>query len=433
LLTNDLVRIRRKGELVLPRFLSEGERERLLPTARRFVESYSSMIGRSRAELDDALDAVAIGARDRAIGLGLRKLCDDRVELAAPGTLDPEATRAAVFAASARAHREKEGGFDRAGVLRAVASELGASVEAIEEALFSDLEEAQRVVAFQSTTAEELLGSYDLALVQALLLRATRVRVTAAGVETGRLRALLRAARFHGLLYVVEQRGLSWQLTLDGPFSMFDAVQRYGLRLAVFLPHVVALGSYSFEADLLVGKERRPMRLELDGSCPLVASRIAPIGPRPEVEQLASSFRELESKWTVSPTDRLLTLADGSVAVPDLAFCHRETGEEVAFELMGFWSREAVWRRVELLASPDAPRMLLGVRKALRVSEAVLDEEATGSALVVFTNTPSARAVLAKLEGSKLAADGPRPMADSPRPANGSARTPGSRARRERS
>ena len=56
-------------------------------------------------------------------------------------------------------------------------------------------------------------------------------------------------------------------------------------------------------------------------------------------------------------------------------------GARVHFELLGFWSREAVWRRVELVRAGLPHRILFAVSKGLRVGEAVLDDDADRRAL----------------------------------------------------
>jgi predicted nuclease of restriction endonuclease-like RecB superfamily len=404
LLTSDLVRVRRKGELVIPRFLSDKDRERLLPVAERFVALHRRAVGGRRAELDEALDAVAVGARDRALALGLRKLCDDRLEVRAPSGLDPERVREAVFARAAAAHQAlARGPFDRAAALALAAADLGVSPSELDDALYADLDEAQIVASFEELTGAELLDRYDLALAQALLLRATRVRLTVREASPAQVRALLRAARFHGLLFVARAVALGTTIEVDGPFSLFDAVQRYGLKLAIFLPHVLALPRFAFEADLVLGKERKPARLELDETAGLRPTRVRPEGIRPEIEQLLSAVAALGTPWKVRASERLVTLDDGTIAVPDAEFEHEATGEVVLLELMGFWSRDAVWRRIEQLERAKKPRMILAVSESLRVSESALDPEATGSALLTFKTTLSARALVAKLDGAPTA------------------------------
>jgi predicted nuclease of restriction endonuclease-like RecB superfamily len=80
------------------------------------------------------------------------------------------------------------------------------------------------------------------------------------------------------------------------------------------------------------------------------------------------------------------------LCVPDLVFTHRDSGARVYLEVLGFWSRDAVWRRVELVERGLPHRILFAVSDRLRVSEAVLGGEAPG-ALYVYKGVMSARAV----------------------------------------
>jgi predicted nuclease of restriction endonuclease-like RecB superfamily len=67
----------------------------------------------------------------------------------------------------------------------------------------------------------------------------------------------------------------------------------------------------------------------------------------------------------------------------------------VYLELMGYWSRDAVFRRVELVERGLEERIVFALSSKLRVSEQVLDSE--HAALYVFRGKPSARAVEQKL------------------------------------
>ena len=69
----------------------------------------------------------------------------------------------------------------------------------------------------------------------------------------------------------------------------------------------------------------------------------------------------------------------------------------VHFELLGFWSREAVWRRIDLVRAGLPQRILFAVSKSLRVGEATLDDAPT-AALYVFTRVINAKQVLARIE-----------------------------------
>jgi hypothetical protein len=64
---------------------------------------------------------------------------------------------------------------------------------------------------------------------------------------------------------------------------------------------------------------------------------------------------------------------------------------------MGFWSRDAVWKRVELVERGLPYPIVFAVSKHLRVSEQALDAELPG-ALLVYSKVMSARAVLEKVD-----------------------------------
>ena len=72
------------------------------------------------------------------------------------------------------------------------------------------------------------------------------------------------------------------------------------------------------------------------------------------------------------------------LCVPDLVF--ERAGTAIHLEVMGYWSREAVWRRVELVQGGLASPILFAVNSRLRVSEEVLPGDAA-SALYVYKGT----------------------------------------------
>ncbi len=116
-----------------------------------------------------------------------------------------------------------------------------------------------------------------------------------------------------------------------------------------------------------------------------------------EVETLLARFDGRNGKWTASRADELVDLPGVGLCVPDLAFTHRDTGEIVLLEVMGFWSRDAVWKRVELVEAGLPQKILFAVSSRLRVSEAVLEDDAPG-ALYVYKGAMSAAQIEKKLD-----------------------------------
>lgn len=403
MLTSDLVRVRRRAGRLVPQYLRGPTAERLLPIARDYVEILSQRVGQRRDEIEAALDAIEVPARDRVGALGLRKVLDDGCEFEVQQGVDPEALRREVFLAAAAAHRalDLRARFDRAAVLDEVAARLGTTPAAIEAGLYADLRGAEILLRVAAPSPELLLDRYNLSLAQSILLRATQVTVRIEGESPARYRQIFRAARFHGLIHVVQgDPAAGYTLTLDGPFSLFDAVQRYGLRLAMFLPSLLPCASFHLRAEVRWGRDKQPFAFELGSGDGLVFHGRELPDTTPELAAFCEGFTKLDAPWKVAQNDRIFALPGEVVCVPDLVFENRETGEEVYLEAFGFWSRDAVWRRVELIRKGFPARILLAVGKQLRVSEEVLGEDDAGE-LYVYRQTMSPRAVLARLEGKR--------------------------------
>jgi hypothetical protein len=65
--------------------------------------------------------------------------------------------------------------------------------------------------------------------------------------------------------------------------------------------------------------------------------------------------------------------------------------------VLGFWSRSAVWKRVEMVEAGLPHPIVFAVSKHLRVSEEVLGSD-TPAALYIYARTMNARAVLERVE-----------------------------------
>ncbi|MGA7118936.1 MAG: DUF790 family protein [Polyangiaceae bacterium] len=396
---------RRAGELHLVA-LDASTRGRAIELARALIATAAEKVGRTREELEVALAAVDVGPREHRIRDGLVKLIEDRCEFDAADDVDPEAVRRAVFqrASEARAALEAVDRFDRSTIIAEVARERGTSSDAIERSLFADLRGAHLVIAFERPSAESLVASYERGQAQAVLLRAVRVTVDVRCASVRAFRTLFRRLKFLRLLHTIVKREDGYRIVIDGPFSLFESVTKYGLQLALVLPALEECDAWRLVADVHWGKEREPLIFRLSGT----GSRENVEGPPlpDEVRALVRSFDALETAWRVSVNTAILELPGIGLSVPDLLFERREGGtrERIYLEVMGYWSRAAVWKRVELVQAGLAERVLFAVSSRLRVSEDVLDGDLPG-ALYVYKHTMSARTISERLD--LLATRGP--------------------------
>jgi predicted nuclease of restriction endonuclease-like RecB superfamily len=415
-LTADLVNARRRGGDLCIVALDAAGRRRAAALAEKLVATTSAFVGSAREELIGALEAIDVGPREHRLRDGLVKLIEDRCEFDASDAADPPGTRREVFslASAARACLPPGAVLACDAILAQVAARRGSSAEAIERALFADLRGAHVLTAFRAPSAAELVTCYEQAQAQAVLLRAVKVQVDVRCSAAGGLRALFRKLKFLRLLHTIEKTHNGHRIVIDGPFSLFESVTKYGLQLALVLPVLDHCDAWKLEADVRWGKQRVPLAFRLASGAwgagpPSQADASAALPD--EVQALVESFKGLETPWRVSVNIDILDLPGVGLSVPDLVFERKAIGaarDRIYLEVLGYWSRAAVWKRVELVEAGLPERILFAVSSRLRVSEGVLDGDLPG-ALYVYKAKMSARAVADRLERLAGRSDGGAP------------------------
>jgi uncharacterized protein len=395
LLTADLVRARvRGGELSLVSLGARG-RTRALEVARAYVDAAQGAEGGCRADLDAALAAVPLGVRERKLAAGLRKLVIDRCTFEVASAKDPSAVRRELFGRAAEARRSP-GGFDRTAVVAEVAERWGMTPDELEASLYADVRSAHVLTRFEPLAPEALVDAYEVGQAQAVLLRATRVTFEVHDSDPATYRRMFRAIKFRRLLHRIEPAPSGgYRIEVTGPYSLFESVTKYGLQLALVLPAVRACERWSLDAQVRWGKDRAPVTFRLDGR-----GRPDPRGAEghlpDEVRTLLDRFATRDTPWRAATTSEILQLPGVGLCVPDLVFEHVETGARVFLEVLGYWSREAVWKRVELAEAGLAQPIVFAASSRLRVSEEVLGAESS-AALLVYKGSLSPGAVEARL------------------------------------
>ena len=395
MLTVDLVRARKRGKELKLIALDGPSRVRAIAMAEGILAIVAAHVGQTRGELETALEAIDAGPREYKLRDALAKLGVDRCEFEAEEAIDAEGLRSALFSHATAARRALGAGevFDRAGIVGAVAERLGISAEALDRRMFADLRDAHVLNSFAPIRAQTLVELYERAQAQAVLLRAVQVTVDVRCASAAGARALFRRLKFLQLLYTITKTATGHRVVIDGPFSLFESVTKYGLKLAMIIPALDGCDAWEMVADLRWGKAREPLTFALSGGS------VGRAGDAPELSDevlaLVRAFEKLGTPWSVTPARDILEMPGVGLSVPDLVF--EKDGVKVYFEVMGYWSRAAVWKRVELVEAGLSQPVIFAVSARLRVSEEVLPDDAPG-ALYVYKTALSARAVAERLE-----------------------------------
>jgi uncharacterized protein len=376
MLTGKMVRVRFARDRVLPHYLNTddpGWRE----VAERLLELFRGQEGRTRGELEDEQREAFGDDPGQLVHQGLVKLLEDRCDFETVSGHPPEELRDLVFRKAADARRS-DAPFDRTAILAEVATEVGLGAEQVEQGLFADLRSEQRLKRFKDVSAERLLRRYNVALAQAVLLRAVGVRVVVRGETPARYRQLFRYIKFHRLICELEQTADGCVLTLDGPLSLFSATQKYGLQLALFLPVVLHCRDFELTADLRWGPQKKPKKFLLtpkDG----LHSHLPDTGtyvPQ-ELAMFVELFRKRIADWELVEETEIYPLG-GSWWVPDFRLVHRESGQTVRLEVLGFWRKASAEKHLARLRQHVREPFLLAVSDQLHIEEGGLEGLAAG-------------------------------------------------------
>ncbi len=394
MLTSDLVRVRvREGRLKAVE-IRGATREFALEYASRVLATSLNHEGARRVDYEQALGRIAVSAPQRKLALGLQKMVADGCEFSSSDATRAVDVRRALFETSSDvwgmlASAED---FDGGLVLQRVACEMGAPAESLTEEMFGDTRDAQRLVRGCGFTAEQILERYEFSQVQAVLLRAVKVVAEVSGKDVGAVRNLFRTLKFRRLLFLIQElENGKFRVEIEGPMGMFTASQKYGLELALVYPAIAACADWSMTAEVRWGKDRAPVTFEVAGRGGRSSDQEASV--RDEVSRL---MEDLESRlpkgWSVGPGSGVLNLPGVGLCVPDLMLVD-DKKRKVQMEVLGYWSRDAVWKRVELVQAGLKDPVLFLYSQKLRVSQDVLPDDLPG-ALMPYKGVISAKVVL---------------------------------------
>lgn len=396
----ELVRVRRRGDRLELLRLDGALRDEAARIGADFLGLCAASLGLSGDEIEQALDQIPRSPRAEKLARALKKIVLDACEFEAQADLDPKQLRRELFTVAAAVRREAaQRAFERADIVQGVAAKFELSPEVLESLLFSDLRGAARLRAAASLSAPELLERYEQASLQGVLLRATQLTLEVSSPDAAAQRRLFQKLKFRRLLHRIERQGAGrFRIEVDGPLSLFESVTKYGVQLAQLVPVLADVGEVELSAELRWGKERRPLVFHASFS-----GRAAGGAPewRGDLAELAAGIERSGRGFRTELCEELFDLPGVGVLVPDLRLTAQD-GRSVYVEVLGFWSREAVfrrldWARAEAERGGTRTKILFAVSSQLRVSEELTREDESIS-LYVYKGVMNAKALLDRVE-----------------------------------
>ena len=258
----------------------------------------------------------------------------------APGTPTPAVLRAQLFAEAAT------GDASAPAVIAAASQRLELSCEALLDLLFADLpgERPVRTPDPPPTPAEAMLRT-NLAIAQAVLMRASRVELS---VEGG-VRPIVRLAKLRGLLCTIADPVEVGRpvLEISGPFSLFQHTLLYGRALAELLPHLAWCARFELRAACALRGRLATVSFETgDPIFPAVPP--IPFDSRLE-ERFARDIARLAPDWDLVREPEPLRAGE-TLIFPDFLLVNRlQPRRRLLIEIVGFWTPQYLATKLEKL------------------------------------------------------------------------------------
>ncbi|WXG44240.1 MAG: DUF790 family protein [Promethearchaeati archaeon SRVP18_Atabeyarchaeia-1] len=345
-----------------------------LNLARRLSGTFENAIGQNKEEIYGELEKLENeGHYDYRLIRGLGTLLMRRCVFEASSPVDPRPARRLVFTLAANlglpTSREK-----RAEIMGRAAKELGTTTQDLEKSLWSDFDENLKLRQFYPVDDGALIRYYNLGLTQTLLFKAVRVEFT---VRRGSFKNIFRSIKRLGLMYFVEYLGADdYEITVEGPMALMKMTEKYGTSIAKLLPVILESEYWKIRADILRRREGFPRIYGFELDCREIKGQIeAPSEHAVEPirtfdsaieEKFWRDFVAFGSGWKIQREPEPLVTSIGTVMIPD--FSLEKDGVKVYLEIVGFWTKEYLERKIQKIRQLSVPNMIIAVDKKLGAS-----------------------------------------------------------------
>jgi predicted nuclease of restriction endonuclease-like RecB superfamily len=365
MLTGDLIRYRIKGEKVFPLYVTRKESSVYLDICGRLIRIFESHVGKTYGELSCILEEFEGERVDYKIIRGFEKFLEEKSEFCPPRGIDYPALRHRIFSLAQKyypivAKPDLLHQTSREQILSQVAKEKRLSPNEIDDLMYGDLTENQILTRFEGGySPESLLKRYNLGLAQGLLYRARNMKI----ILRGDYRIVFQYMKLFRLIHrIIPLKTKGYEIILDGPASLFRNTQRYGVRLANFLPALLLAKNWLMSAD--VDTREGVKKFSLSDDCGLSShySKVPFFDSRIE-EKFFNKFSCKDRGWRIERESEVVDLGN-SVFIPDFTFRHPD-GRVAHLEIVGFWTPEYLKNKKKKIKKSKCENLILAVNSKL--------------------------------------------------------------------
>jgi len=400
MLTSEQSIVEYRAGRALPDRLTRNANRHYVDYARRMIAVYRDGLGRQRRWLHRRVEAIFAAEPDcppRRIQ-AFCKILDDHASFRTDPFGNASRLRLKVFSMAARFHPLVERAdrlfeHEQAVIKSRIAERLGISWDQVEQSLYADVLDFQRLEAFDAAIEPtDLLSRYNVAQLQACLYRAVSVTVLA----EDNLKTIIRYAKLARLLHEITRLGPSkYRIEFSGPASLLRQTRRYGVNFARFLPVLLACRGWEMTATLKTPWNKRA-RLTISWRDGFRSHLPAPQEFDSHLEEaFAKKFGPSRRGWQLIREGEILHDRQKTF-VPDFTFRH-EDGTEVLLEIVGFWTPEYLAAKRNTLQRFRDRKVLIAVpEKSIRPGAGLAEN------ILVYKTALKLEPVLKALENARM-------------------------------
>jgi predicted nuclease of restriction endonuclease-like RecB superfamily len=152
-------------------------------------------------------------------------------------------------------------------------------------------------------------------------------------------------------------------MTIDGPASLFENTNKYGLQLASFFPAIPDLEKWSLSSMIKLNNKHFVLKVDQKSGLVSHYRNFSSYVPE-EIKMFHNQFKEKQDVWEIVGNTPFMHSEAGEMIFPDLSF-QNEEGKVYHLELFHRWHMGPLIRRLEESEDPTFDNLIIGVDRSL--------------------------------------------------------------------
>jgi predicted nuclease of restriction endonuclease-like RecB superfamily len=367
------------------------------------IEIYNNSIGNSKIVLEEEVKSISsVIDIDIKIKNGLIKLLNDRLEFDSNENSDISDFRNFIFKES-NLYFQSDKSLNLEDYKTEISNLSQISFQKIQDKIYSDLPNYNKVFKFKEISAIDLLRKYNISLVQGLLFHTEKIKIKIQikDVLKSDLRYILRKLKFFQLENKITKNNDNLIFDIDGPLSLFIQNQKYGFNLASFFPSITFLKNWGIEAEVFLGKtEKQKGILILDNKNFMTKYDLHYSSYIPEeLEIFEKLFEEKSLDWRIIKEYDDFLFDGNEYFFPDYKIVN--SNKSIYLEVFHKWHKSSLIRRLKNIEENNDINLIVAVSrnllKDIEINKAITNSNNFKHHGLLFREMPTVSQVLEKL------------------------------------